>query len=278
MIEVVDMDNTELLTFEQEKELAYRAASGDKDARDKLVLANLKLVYDIAGRFLARHNRTVHINQEDLFQVGTIGLMHAIDKFDPDKGYRLSTYATWWIKQALGRYYHENGYSVTFPQYIAEYMPKLQHARNALVKEGLPVSAEQVFELVKDIPQGRVKLTLEMVETMLFWLVPNRSLSFAVDKDEGLELGSILPDPDDAYTSLDDDLDKAALIAEMLSALDEKKRRLIEKHYGLGSYHNREQSLRDIGKELGVTRQAILLMENRSIETMRAVAIKKGIA
>ncbi len=260
-----------LLTAAQEKELARRIAVGDKDARCQLIEANLRLVVGIARIYADTEE-----DLKDLIQEGNIGLMRAVEKFDPALPYRFSTYATWWIRQAIGRARMGTKYLIRLPVYVQETIEQLRKIRRRLIaelhREPTPEELAEAFQL---LDYQRVAMTAELVLEYLAWSEGTLSLDMA-DHDE---------DTRPSEESIEDhrtevpgsekhvaDLSSQLLIAEAFtkSGLKPQERQVIEMRFGMGQYE-RGHTLFECGKKLGLSRERIRQIEVRTLLKMRAV-------
>jgi RNA polymerase primary sigma factor len=254
-----DIGRVELLTAAEEVELAKRIERGDHRAKQEMVEANLRLVVSIAKRY-----RNQGLPFLDLIQEGTIGLVRAAEKFDWRKGYKFSTYATWWIRQAVARALADKGRTIRMPVHVVEKLNKIVRSerklRGELCREPSPV------EIARD-----VELPLDEVEQILRSSQAPVSLEKPVGDDEESEFGHFLTDenaplPDDAAdTSLRQDL-----LRHILGTLSHRERRVLELRYGLGGEQPR--TLDEVGRTFNVTRERIRQIENQSLKKLRALA------
>jgi RNA polymerase primary sigma factor len=234
------------LSIEDEKELVLLAKNGDQRARNVLTLANLKLVASIAKRYDDRGLPMI-----DLLQEGSIGLMSAVKRFDPKLGHRFSTYAAWWIREAITRALSNKSRVVRLPVHLNELMTKVRRVRSTLaVKYGRQPTTQEIADELQE--------SLEKVEKALNSSQPCLSLDQKVSAsdDEGCTLGETIMD-EDGVTPIDeaDTHYVSSQISTLLSSLNEKERNVVKMRFGLGT--GEEKSLREISAEMGLTRDQV---------------------
>lgn len=250
-----------LLNAHQEKELAKRIVDGDDEARSILARSNLRLVVSIAKKYV---NRSPDLTLLDLIQEGNLGLFKAVDKFDYTKGYKFSTYATWWIRQAITRALADQSRTIRIPVHmvetIAKYKQKVRELSQHLGRDPLPeeIAAEMGIEIdkiytIQKINQDTVSLESPVGE----------------DDDERSTLGSFIAD--ETISSPDQDASRRILSAQMTEILEElspKERKILEMRNGLTD-EGVCYTLEEVGREFGVTRERIRQIEAKALERIR---------
>lgn len=245
-----------LLSASRESHLAERAELGDKDARNHLIEANLRLVVSIAKKYVGQG-----LTLEDLIGEGNIGLIRAVTKFDYRKGFRFSTYATWWIKQAITRAILEGTRVVRLPVYIMEEVMRVKRMTRQLYQE---LGREPTSEMIGQ----RLGMAAERVSELLIWAEKVFSLDAPLSEEEENTLGDIIEDTRDRGPM--EITDHKLLREEIRKALNQltlRERQVIELRFGLVDDH--DHTLEEVGKKLKVTRERVRQIEERAIRKLR---------
>jgi RNA polymerase primary sigma factor len=257
-----EISRTPLLTIEEETELAERIKCGDREARDHMIRANLRLVVKIAGDYSG-----YGVSMSDLVSEGNIGLMKAVERFDPEKGGKLSTYAAWWIKQSIKRTLANQSKTIRLPVHMVDKIARMRRI-SSMLTEALgrePTDDELATEL--GLPRQKVAMLKQAA------LRPT-SLDAPVNEGEATEYGDIIGDESasNPHERLEDK-DLQEQLGDLLGILDERERRIIDGRLGLNGL--KPMLLEDVGREFGVSRERIRQIQNSALNKMRRALMKK---
>jgi RNA polymerase primary sigma factor len=251
-----EIGKVSLLTAEEEIELAKRMEEGDEDAKKRLAEANLRLVVSIAKRYVGRGMLFL-----DLIQEGNLGLIKAVEKFDYRKGFKFSTYATWWIRQAITRAIADQARTIRIPVHMVETINKLVRVSRQLLQElGREPTPEEIADKM-DIPVERVREIIKISQEPV-------SLETPIGEEEDSHLGDFIQDDNvpvpaeaAAFTLLKEQLD------EVLGTLTEREQKVLRLRFGLKD--GRARTLEEVGKEFNVTRERIRQIEAKALRKLR---------
>ena len=245
-----------LLSMEEEKQLAERMAQGDTNAKKRLCEANLRLVVSIAKKFVGRGMQFL-----DLIQEGNLGLLKAVEKFDYNKGFKFSTYATWWIRQAITRAIADQARTIRIPVHMVETITKVKKASSQLLHEtGHDPTTEEIAE--------RLEMPVERIQEIIRIAQDPVSLETPIGEEKDSHLGNFIQD-DDAPAPAD----AASLMLlkeqlnEVLSTLSDREARVLRLRFGLED--GRARTLEEVGKEFDVTRERIRQIEAKALRKLR---------
>ena len=251
-----DIGKVALLSAEEEIDLAQRMGQGDENAKHRMTEANLRLVVSIAKRYVGRGMQFL-----DLIQEGNLGLIKAVEKFDYTKGYKFSTYATWWIRQAITRAIADQARTIRIPVHMVETINKTIRVSRQLLQElGHDPSAEEIAEEM-DLPVEKVREILKIAQEPV-------SLETPIGEEEDSHLGDFIPDeearePSEAasFSLLREQLE------EVLDTLAPREKKVLELRFGL--VDGRARTLEEVGKEFNVTRERIRQIEAKALRKLR---------
>ena len=251
-----EIGNYPLLSMDEEVELAKKIAEGDQYATERLTESNLRLVVSIAKKYVGRG-----LSFLDLIQEGNLGLIKAVDKFDYSKGYKFSTYATWWIRQAITRSIADQSRTIRIPVHMSEVINKAYRISRSLLQElGREPTEEEIAK--------EMKLPVEKVREIMKISADPISLDTPIGEEDDSHLGDFIKDdtimgPEDAaaYTMLQDQIQK------LLTTLSEREQRVLILRFGL--LDGRTRTLEEVGKEFNVTRERIRQIEAKALRKLR---------
>ena len=244
------------LSFDEEKELSVQALAGDKSAQTKLVECNLKLVVPIAKRYMG-----CGLPLLDLIQEGNIGLMKAAEKYDGDKGFRFSTYATYWIRQAISRALGDQSRTIRIPANMVELLTKVKKASAELTQS---LHREPTDKEIAE----KLGIELEKVQTVMDMAQATTSLDVAVDDDGETTMGDLIADSgaENPYQNMVKEAN-TQIVEAVLATLSNKEADILRMRFGIGA--DKPMTLEEVGQHYGVTRERIRQVENKAIRKLR---------
>ena len=245
-----------LLSPAEERELSRRTREGDKEARVRLIESNLRLVISIAKKYRGRG-----VPFEDLIQEGNSGLIKSVERFDPEMGNRFSTYATWWIRQAVTRAIADHARTVRLPSHVVDALFRLRRAENELSLElGRDATEEELAERLRIKPEEARRLR-EVSQ-------PIGSINTRIGTDDGAEMGDLLPDEraGDDYARVEAGQWEGTL-HEAVKSLPEREARILKMRHGLDG--SKTRTLREVSEALGISQERARQVEIKALRTIR---------
>ena len=247
-----------LLTPAEERELARRKDLGDEAAKQRLIESNLRLVMSIT-----RHYTRADVPLLDLIQEGNLGLIRAVEKFDYKLGYKLSTYATWWIRQSITRALADQGRTIRLPVHVAEQVRRVMRARRQLAQRLNRDPSNEEIGKEAGFPVERVEELFELVTEPV-------SLETPVGDGESLYADLIEDERAESPSALTDSNARTVELRDALEALEPRMRHVVLRRFGLDG--EQPQTLEDLGSELGITRERVRQIETRALRQLRNLA------
>lgn len=251
-----EMGQFSMLSADEEIKLANRIAEGDQSAKNELVEANLRLVVS-----LARHYQGCGLSYQDLIQEGNIGLIKAAEKFDASKGFRFSTYASWWIKQALSRAIADQSRTIRIPVHMTENINKFKKTERELLSQ---LNREPKIKEIADA----MGISEKQAKEIQSYIVEPTSLDIQVGDDDDTTIGSFIEDthfinPESAYIKESN----GDIVNEVLDTLSDREANILRLRFGIGG--KKAMTLEEVGKEYGLTRERIRQIEAKALRKLR---------
>lgn len=251
-----EMGQFSILSADEEVKLAHRIAEGDQSAKNELVEANLRLVVS-----LARHYQGCGLSYQDLIQEGNIGLIKAAEKFDVSKGFRFSTYASWWIKQALSRAIADQSRTIRIPVHMTENINKFKKTERELLSQ---LNREPKIKEIADA----MGISEKQAKEIQSYIVEPTSLDIQVGDDDDTTIGSFIEDthfvnPESAYIKESN----GDVVNAVLDTLSDREANILRLRFGIGG--KKAMTLEEVGKEYGLTKERIRQIEAKALRKLR---------
>lgn len=251
-----EMGQFSMLSADEEVKLAHRIAEGDQSAKNELVEANLRLVVS-----LARHYQGCGLSYQDLIQEGNIGLIKAAEKFDVSKGFRFSTYASWWIKQALSRAIADQSRTIRIPVHMTENINKFKKTEREFLSQ---LNREPKIKEIADV----MGISEKQAKEIQSYIVEPTSLDIQVGDDDDTTIGSFIEDthfvnPESAYIKESN----GDVVNAILDTLSDREANILRLRFGIGG--KKAMTLEEVGKEYGLTRERIRQIEAKALRKLR---------
>lgn len=251
-----EMGQFSMLSADEEVKLAHRIAEGDQSAKNELVEANLRLVVS-----LARHYQGCGLSYQDLIQEGNIGLIKAAEKFDVSKGFRFSTYASWWIKQALSRAIADQSRTIRIPVHMTENINKFKKTEREFLSQ---LNREPKIKEIADV----MGISEKQAKEIQSYIVEPTSLDIQVGDDDDTTIGSFIEDthfvnPESAYIKESN----GDVVNAVLDTLSDREANILRLRFGIGG--KKAMTLEEVGKEYGLTRERIRQIEAKALRKLR---------
>ena len=257
-----EIARTPLLSLEDETALAERIKMGDKEARTQMIQANLRLVVKIAQDYSG-----YGLSLSDLISEGNIGLMHAVERFDPEKGGKLSTYGAWWIKQSIKRALANQSKTIRLPIHMVDKIARMRRIASILAESLGREPTDEELSAELGLPRQKIAMLKQAAQR-------TTSLDAPINEGDATEFGEIISD-EAAANPLDmlSDKNLNEEIGGLLSILNDRERRIIDERFGLNGL--KPMLLEDVGREFGVSRERIRQLQNSALAKMRKALLKK---
>lgn len=245
-----------LLSREEEIELAEAAAQGDQKAKEKLINHNLRLVVSIAKHYMGRG-----VILSDLIQEGNLGLIKAVDRYDVSRGFKFSTYATFWIKQSISRAIMDQSRNIRIPVHVIEFISNIKKIEHSFLQENGRKPKENEVAKILGVDVKKVKDAYS-------WMKDTTSLDIVVGDDEDTTVGSFIEDESVSsdFAAIEEN-DRTTAIRNILDTLNDREKMVIVRRFGIGL--DRAETLDEIGKELGLSRERIRQIEAAALRKLR---------